>query len=154
MLRYACSMFEAMLRRLLAPAPSLLSAPEAHLALAALLVRIARADGQYDAREIAKIDAVLAQLYTLSAGDAAALRASAETLEAEAPDTVRFTRALKAAVSLEDRSGLLQALWAVALADGKRDAEEEQILRMVANLLGLTDRESAIARQRVAGSPL
>lgn len=49
----------------------------------------------------------------------------------------------------EDRAGLMQALWAVALADGARAAEEEQVLRLVANLLGLTDRDSALARQTV-----
>jgi uncharacterized tellurite resistance protein B-like protein len=46
------------------------------------------------------------------------LRAEAEALEAEAPDTVRFTRALKEAVALEDRADLMVALWSVALADG------------------------------------
>ncbi|MDZ4096446.1 MAG: TerB family tellurite resistance protein, partial [Paracoccaceae bacterium] len=70
-------------------------------------------------------------------------------LEAEAPDTVRFTRALKDAVAHEDRAALMEALWAVALADGGRAAEEEQVLRLVANLLGLTDRDSANARQKV-----
>jgi tellurite resistance protein len=36
----------------------------------------------------------------------------------------------------------------VALADGLRDAEEDRLMRLVANLLGLTDVESAQARQR------
>ena len=36
----------------------------------------------------------------------------------------------------------------VPLADGARDAEEDRLLRMVANLLGLTDVESNLARQR------
>ena len=74
----------------------------------------------------------------------------AEALEAEAPDTVRFTRALKEAVPLEDRAALVEAMWSVALADGARDAEEDQLMRLVANLLGLGDRDSALARQRAA----
>jgi uncharacterized tellurite resistance protein B-like protein len=61
---------------------------------------------------------------------------------------VRFTRALKDAVALEDRAGIVEALWTVALADGIRDAEEEQVIRLAASLLGLTDRDSALARQR------
>jgi uncharacterized tellurite resistance protein B-like protein len=60
---------------------------------------------------------------------------------------VRFTRALKQAVAHGDRQALLQALWFVALADGARAAEEEQVLRLVAHLLGLTDVESAQARK-------
>ena len=51
-------------------------------------------------------------------------------MEAEAPDTVRFTRALKDAVALEDRAGMMQALWSVALADGVRDDSEDQVLRL------------------------
>jgi uncharacterized tellurite resistance protein B-like protein len=143
-------MFDALLKRLLAPNPARLPEPDAQRALAALLVRVARADGDYATLEKTTIDQALAAHFTLSPFAAAALRAEGEALEAEAPDTVRFTRALKSAVSLEDRMGLMQALWATALADGTRDAEEDRLLRLVANLLGLTDVESAQARQRAA----
>ena len=71
-------------------------------------------------------------------------------LEAEAPDTVRFTRAIKDAVPYVDRIGVIEALWSIALADGERDAEEDAVIRLVANLLGITDVESASARQRIA----
>lgn len=145
---YIGAMFEALLRRLTAPAPARLPDPEARLALAALLVRVARADHHYDATEMARIDRVLAARHGLGPFEAAKLRAEAEVLEAEAPDTVRFTRAIKEAIPHEDRSGLIEALWSVALADGGRGAEEEQVLRLVANLLGLTDRDSGLARQR------
>lgn len=141
-------MIETLLRRLVAPAPSRLPDPDAHLALAALMVRIARTDGDYSDAEVDRIDRVLMARHGLSPFEAARLRTEAEDLEALAPDTVRFTRALKAATALEDRAALMQALWAVALADGVRDAEEDRILRMVASLLGLTDVESAQARQK------
>jgi uncharacterized tellurite resistance protein B-like protein len=141
-------MFETFLRRLLAPEPTRLPDPEAHLALAALMVRAARTDGHYTAPEIARIDRVLAAHLSIGPTEAAKLRAEAEVLESEAPDTVRFTRALKAATALEDRSHLMQALWSVALADGAREAQEDQLMRMVASLLGLSDVQSALARQR------
>ena len=141
-------MFDALIRRLTAPTPSRLPEPDERLALAALLVRLARADGDYAGAEVARIDRVLAARHGLAPFAAAALRGQAEALEAQAPDTVRFTRALKDAVPLEERAGLLEAMWSVALADQARDAGEDQMLRMVANLLGLTDRDSALARQR------
>lgn len=143
-------MIQTLLNRLLAPAPQRLPEPDARLALAALLVRVARADGVYDQAEIDRIDRVLAARHGLSPFQAAAMRTEAEELEAAAPDTVRFTRALKAATALEDRAALLEALWSVALADGARDADEDRLLRMVANLLGLSDVDSAVARQRAA----
>ena len=145
---YGLPMFDHILRRLLAPAPDRLPEPDARLALAALLVRAARTDGTYDSAEMERIDRILIERHKLSPFQAAALRAEAEDLEAQAPDTVRFTRALKAATAPEDRGALMEALWSVTLADGGRDAEEDRLMRLVANLLGLTDVESALARQR------
>ena len=144
-------MFEALLRRLTAPAPPRLSDPDQRLALAALLVRLARTDGTYAPAEAARIDRVLAARFGLGPFDIAALRAESEALEAEAPDTVRFTRALKDTVPLDDRVALIEAMWSVALADGARDDAEDQVMRMVSSLLGLTDRDSALARQRAEG---
>ena len=46
---------------------------------------------------------------------------------------------------------MIEALWEVVLADGERAKEEDALLRLVSNLLGVTDQESARARQRVAG---
>ncbi len=137
-----------LLRRLMAPEPARLPDPDAKLALAALLVRIARTDGLYAAEEVERIDRVLALRHGLDPFAAAKLRTEAEDLEREAPDTVRFTRALKDAVALEDRAELMTSLWSVALADGLREAHEDRLMRLVANLLGLTDVDSALARQR------
>jgi uncharacterized tellurite resistance protein B-like protein len=139
------------LDRLFGPAPSRLPAPDEQLALSALLVRVARADGHASPAELARIDRILATRYQLAPDAALALRREAETAETLAPDTVRFTRALKEAVPLESRAALVEALWAVALADGQRDAEEDRLLRLVAGLLGLTDVESAIARRKAQG---
>lgn len=143
-------MFSDFLKRLTAPAPAPLQDTDARLALTALLVRIARADGDYATEEIERIDRITAQRYGLSPFEASALRKDAEVLESEAPDTVRFTRAIKDAVSHEDRIGVIESLWQVVLADGEREAEEDALVRLAANLLGINDRDSALARQRVS----
>lgn len=132
----------------MAPDPARLAEPDARLALATLLVRVARSDGLYAAEEVERIDRVLAHRHGLDPFAAARLRSDAEEVEREAPDTVRFTRALKEAVALEDRADLMTALWSVALADGLREAHEDRLMRLVANLLGLSDVELALARQR------
>ena len=141
-------MFGDFLTRLLAPAP-VISDLDANLALAALLVRIARTDGHYAPAEIARIDRLLAERFALTHAAAQDLRRQAETLEQEAPDTVRFTRAIKAAVPYADRVGVVEALWAVGRADGTREAEEDALMRMTASLLGVNGRDSGLARQRV-----
>ena len=122
---------------------------DARLAMTALLVRLARADNEYAAAEIHRITQVIMARYELAEPEAIALRETAETLEQEAPDTVRFTRAIKDRVAYEDRIAVVEALWQVALADGNRDAEEDALLRLVVSLLGVTDVDSASARRRV-----
>ena len=122
---------------------------DARLAMTALLVRLARADNEYAAAEIHRITQVIMARYELAEPEAIALRETAETLEKEAPDTVRFPRAIKDRVAYEDRIAVVEALWQVALADGNRDAEEDALLRLVVSLLGVTDVDSASARRRV-----
>ena len=97
---------------------------------------------------MSRIDRILVTRYDLSPFEATRLRRDAEEIEAQAPDTVRFTRALKDAVAYEDRQQLIETLWEIVLADGHRDPEEDALLRMVAPLLGVTDQDSAMARQR------
>ncbi len=143
-------MFGDFLKRLTQPDPAPLPDEDARLALTALLVRIARSDNAYVAKEKALIDQITQTRYRLDVAAAAALRADAETLEGEAPDTVRFTRAIKDAVAYEDRLKVIEALWKVVLADGKRTKEENALLRLVTNLLGISDKDSALARQRVS----
>lgn len=142
-------MFADLLRRMLAPAPEPIPDTDARVALGALLVRIAKSDGTYDVTEIARIDRILSARYGLNPVDAAKLRAECEALEHEAPDTVRFTRAIKDAVPYEDRMSVIEALWDVVLADGDREDHEMALLRLIAPMLGVTDQDSAHARRRV-----
>ncbi len=143
-------MFGDFLKRLTQPDPTPLADDDARLALTALLVRIARSDNDYATAEIGRIDRITSERYGLSSFEAAELRAQAETLESEAPDTVRFTRAIKDAVPYEDRRSVVESLWTVVLADGARAEEEDALLRLVASLLGVNDRDSALARQKAA----
>jgi uncharacterized tellurite resistance protein B-like protein len=116
-------------------------------ALAALMVRIARSDGSYTEAERALIDRALGTQYDLDPAEARLLRAEAEIDEEGAPDTVRFTRLIKDAVPYDERSGVVEALWRVAAADGI-NADEHGLMRLVASLLGVTDQDSGLARQR------
>ena len=143
-------MFTRLLARLSAPEPEQLNEADARHALGALLVRIARADEQYDEIERARIQNVLATRYSLSPADAVQLCEEAEALEAQAPDTVRFTRAIKEAVPHEQRLGVIEAMWSIVLTDGARDPREDALLRLLSKLLGISDRDSALARQRVS----
>ncbi|CRK74859.1 Tellurite resistance protein [Nereida ignava] len=143
-------MFAQLLNRLTADKPAQLADVDARLALTGLLVRLAKSDGDYALAEQQRIMSIIQARYGLSGSDAQSLKLQAEELEKEAPDTVRFTRAIKDAVAYEDRIAVVEALWTVALADGERDDEEDSLLRMVVSFLGVSDIDSNLARQRIS----
>ncbi|MCY3872720.1 MAG: TerB family tellurite resistance protein [Rhodobacteraceae bacterium] len=128
--------------------PNRFSAEDEKLALAALMVRAARIDGEYLPHEQHVIDMVLQERFALAAPDSVRIRREAEELEAQAPDTVRFTRVIKRTVPYEERKAIVEVLWKVVLADDTREAEENGFLRLVTHLVGVADRDSGLARQR------
>lgn len=141
-------MIGTLLKSLFAPAPTELPESDARIALAALLVRIARADGDYAGVEIDQIRQVLGKRYGLDSGGITDLLMVAENLERDAPDTVRFTRAIKDAVPHEERVGIVESAWSIVLADGERSKEENALMRLIPSLLGINDTESNLARRR------
>lgn len=140
-------MFGDLLNRLLGPDAEPVTELDTRLALGALLVRLARSDGDYAKVEQDQIKAVLAARYGLS--DPSDLLFECEGLEAEAPDTVRFTRAIKDGVAYEDRIGVIEDMWSIVMADGVRDTYENQLMRLVPSMIGVTDQESNAARKRI-----
>ena len=138
------------LRSLLAAPAAPAQAPDAALAVAALLVEAARADADYTQAEAVTITRFLAEMFGLDPA-AAAARAAGETAQANAADLVRFTRVVKTELAPHERVALIEALWRVVVSDGRRDPHEDALLRKLAPLIAVTDRESAEARRRVTG---
>lgn len=138
------------LKRLLSTGQTDVQPDDARAAIAAVLVMAARADGHYDAKEQETIDRVLAARFGLDAEQSRGLREEGEAAEAEAIDLFQFTRAIKQAIPHDDRVAILEELWRVILADGVRDPHEDSLMRQMADRLGLSGMDSALARQRVA----
>jgi uncharacterized tellurite resistance protein B-like protein len=130
-----------------APAPAPIRPAEA---VAALLIETATADGRYAEGEARLVERALAALFDLDATGAAAMRAAGEAAQRDAVDLVRFTRIVKTALDEAERVALIEALWAVVLADGVRDPHEDALLRKLAPLIAVSDRDSAEARRRAA----
>lgn len=134
-----------------APTPKPLPQPNAQLALGALLVRVALANRQYLAAEVAQIDRTLSATFGLKPLDAAKLRAECEALERHAPGTPEFAQILRDEVDYADRKALADAMWTVAMADGQRDNDEEVQLLAIETALGLSDADIAEARKNAVG---
>ena len=119
------------------------------LAASALLVETAIMDGHFDDAERATIQKLLGARFSLEAAEAASLVAEAEQAVGESHQLFRFTKAINDHFSLEQRVELMEMLWEVAYADGVIDDYEENLLRRIAGLIYVTDRDRGTTRNRV-----
>lgn len=143
-------MFRRLLPRLLGenPAGPALSRDDAEVAVAALLVRLARADNRYGELERARIDALLSLRQPLPPDEIADRRAAAEMVEAEVPDTEHLTAAIRNRIAHDQCAGIVVALWELARTDGAETPWEIATVDRIARLLGIDATDSAQARQQ------
>ena len=127
---------------------SQLEPDDARLAITALMIRVARSDDDYSKAELNNITSLISARFKLSNDEANELIKEAELVEEQAPDTVRFTKSIKSAIDFDDRIAIIEDLWSVVLTDSFRDTSEDALIRTVVSLLGVSDKDSAFARQR------
>jgi uncharacterized tellurite resistance protein B-like protein len=127
---------------------SQLEPDDARLAITALMIRVARSDDDYSKAELNNIISLISARFKLSNAEANELIKEAELVEEQAPDTVRFTKSIKSAIDFDDRIAIIEDLWSVVLTDSFRDTNEDALIRTVVSLLGVSDKDSAFARQR------
>ena len=121
---------------------------ELQIAAAALMVEAARLDGDFDARERAKIRDLVTQRFGLGREESESLIEVAEERVAWASQLHGFTRVVKGAFTQEERLELMEMLWEVAYADGELHHFEANLMRRLAGLLQVPDRDSGAARKR------
>ena len=122
---------------------------EFHLAAAVLLVYAASVDGEFDRAERDRIEWLCEHRFELAAEEAHALIEAAEREAGEAVQLLRFTRTVKDGFSYDERTHLVEMLWEVVYADSVVEAHEAQLMRRIAGLIYVDDRDSGIARSRV-----
>lgn len=119
------------------------------LAAAALLLEVAATDGHLDGSEAAAIRRALARTFGLADAELDALIAAARTRADGSVQLFGFTRCFKDNSSYDERVALIELLWEVALADGRIDHYESNLLRRIGGLLYVSDRDRGEARKRV-----
>lgn len=127
--------------------PKPFQAADYQLAAAALLVHIASIDGDFDADERARIQALVEARFGLSPEEAQRLIAQAFESEREAVDLYRFTSVLKRRLDEDGRRQVIGMMWDMAHADGAVHEFEENVVWRVAELLGVSTRERVELRR-------
>ena len=130
-----------------APAPAE-SGDELELAVAALLIEAARMDDSFDAGERATIERLLAEKFDLPPAEVHSLVATAEEAVRRSTQFFPFTREICQRIEPEARAHIIEMMWEVAYADGVLDPHEDMLLRRIAGLIAVGDRERMVARKR------
>ncbi len=123
-------------------------APTPKLAVAQLLLEIARSDLNITISEIDVIRRHLAKAYELSEPALDALIASAQSKVEQSVSLHDSVNTVNRLLSAEDKAGLIRTLWRVAYADQRLDMHEEALLRRLADLLYVP--HSVFIREKLA----
>ena len=119
------------------------------LAVAALLLEVARADHVVDEAERRAVVAAIARVCELEGEDLDTLVVTAAQAVDEAVSFYDFTATINDRLSQAQKLKLLETLWRVAQADGRIDHYEEYYIRRLADLLHLSHRDFIRAKLRV-----
>ena len=111
------------------------------LAIAALLVELARADFSESPAEFAAIRQLLGRRFGIEAPAIDDLIARAIQRADRAVSLHEFTHRLNTELSEADKLAIVEMLWQVSHADGHIDKHEEHLILRVAGLLHVSDRD-------------
>ena len=106
-----------------------------HLASAALLLEVSRADFDIQDEELESIANSLIKRFDFSKQDAESLIELARTEQDSHVSIHPFVKIINDGCSADEKKILLEDLWRVAYADDKLDKYEEYQLRKIADLL-------------------
>jgi uncharacterized tellurite resistance protein B-like protein len=119
------------------------------VATALLLIEVARADYEDDLAEGAAVVAEMKEFFALDDGEAKLLVEEAQRQADHAVSLQSFTRRLVEQLSESEKHRVVEMLWRVALADRRLDKHEDYVVRQVAELLYVSQRDLIKIRNRV-----
>jgi uncharacterized tellurite resistance protein B-like protein len=121
------------------------------VAAVALLVEAAVMDGDFDAAERQVIAGLISDRFGLDGEATEDLIAAGEEAAESSSQLYAFTRVIKQGFEVDDRVEIIEMLWDVACADGEVHDYEANLVRRVAGLIHVSDRDSGQARKRAMG---
>lgn len=128
--------------------------PEPRVAVCAILLEVARSDGDFAPSERETIVALLRQAYSLSLDEVEELIELTETERKRHPDLWAFANAIGRAYTPEEKLELLVMVWQVVFADQVLDAHEDMFVRQLQPMLAVNHsvvmEAKKIARQNPA----
>lgn len=149
--RQGNTMIDALRKLLTNPMTTL---PDENTVAIGLLMEVVRMDDDFDAAERAAIRGILTRRFGASEAEVADLM----SLEASKPPTTyddnQLFKQIHTSWSKDQKAGLIEILWEIALADGELHRFENHAILAIANQLGMgqadLDATKAAAKARLA----
>ncbi|HYI05711.1 MAG TPA: TerB family tellurite resistance protein [Reyranella sp.] len=118
------------------------------MAVAALLIELARMDDKVDAGERRKIEHLLARMFSLDPKSVQSLVEQADREVQRSAQYFPFTQQICRHASAEMRVQIIEMLWTVAYSNGALDPDEDALIRQIAGLIQVSDWDRGAARKR------
>ena len=118
------------------------------LAVAALLVELARMDDKVNAGERRTIEQLIGRAFTLDPKSVQSLVQRADQEMQRSTQYFPFTQEICRHASAEMRVQIIEMLWTVAYADGALNPDEDALIRQIAGLIQVSDWDRGAARKR------
>ena len=105
------------------------------LAVAVLMVEMARADHHLDAAEEQEMQRQLEQVFGLPGNESSQLLGQAREMVEDSVSLHEFTRAIHEGMDYNEKQRVVEMLWQVALADRSLDKYEDYLIAKIGELL-------------------
>ncbi len=111
------------------------------LAVCALMMEMAHADGEFSDEELDHIIDVMKSEFSVAEKEMDELIALADEERKEAIDLWQFSRQIRDNCSRDEQNKILTLLWKIVYADGNLDMHEDYLMHKLANVFDLTHKE-------------
>lgn len=122
------------------------------IAAAALLVEVVGIDKDITEAERASLLASVGEKFDLSPEDARELSDLAAQEARDATDYYQFTAEINRLFSAEQKVALIEHMWRAALSDGVLHDHEQHLVRKIADLIHVSNRDFIAAKLRARGA--
>jgi|WetSurMetagenome_2_1015567.scaffolds.fasta_scaffold342879_2 uncharacterized tellurite resistance protein B-like protein len=123
-----------------------------HVATCAILLEMAKVDGEFNDSERQDIIAVFKNKYQLTDYEISSLIEAAEKELERSIDLWQFTNEINKNYSPDEKIRIINTIWQIAYADGKLDNHEDYLIHKLSDLLNISHKDLIEAKLKVIQS--
>lgn len=120
-----------------------------YMATCAILLEMARIDGEFDDSERQDIIDIFKNKYNLASEEISDLIKAAEEELERSIDLWHFTNRINRNYTPDEKIQIIETIWQLAYADGKLDKHEDYLMHKLTNLLNLPHKHLIDAKLKV-----